>query len=106
MSLRKKQAKFARLVAQLITWIFAQGWEVTFGEGFDDDGKGHMRGSLHYLRLAQDLNLFVDGEYIADGDHPAWEAIGEKWESLDPECRWGGRFRDANHISLAHGGRS
>lgn len=65
-----------------------------------------MRKSLHYIRLAQDLNLFVDGKYISDGDHPAWKAIGEKWESLHPLARWGGRFQDANHVSLTHEGRS
>lgn len=106
-TLREKQSLFAELLAQLIIWIFAQGWEVTLGEGYDDDGKGHMPQSLHYARLACDLNLFVGGEYIT-GHHPAWDEIGAKWMSLHPLARWGGLFasRDYNHVSLYHEGRS
>lgn len=107
MSLREKQATFARLLAILITWIFDHdGWEVTLGEGQVDARRGHMPGSLHYLRLAQDLNLFVDNLYIPDGNHPAWKAIGEHWETLDKDARWGGRFSDANHVSITEGGKA
>lgn len=82
------------------------GVEFTFGEGYDDDFKGHMVGSLHYVRLAQDLNLFVDGKYIT-GDHIVWHQLAEFWKALDPLCAWGGDFRsrDFNHFSLAHGGK-
>lgn len=105
MKLSEKQQLFARLVAHLISHVFARGWAVTLGDGHVQEKVGHMKNSLHYERLAQDLNLFVDGEYIADGGHPAWTEIGEFWERLHPLCRWGGRFRDANHFSLEHGGR-
>lgn len=121
MSLREKQARFARLLSQLIAWIFARGWDVTLADGGVTlmrkvqlkDGtrvramdREHMDGSLHYSRLAQDLNLFVDGKFITDGSNPVWEEIGKHWEAMDPECRWGGRFRDANHFSLAHEGKA
>lgn len=105
MRLREQQSLFARLLAELILWVYDQGWELTLGEGQRDDRRGHMRNSLHYERLAQDLNLFVDGEYIRDGEHPAWRAIGEEWESKHPLAAWGGRFGDANHVSLQRGGR-
>ena len=123
LTLREKQAKFARLLAHQIAWIFARGWEVTLADGGvtlmrkvqTSDGRTlraidreHMDGSLHYSRLAQDLNLFIGGEFISKGDHPVWREIGEHWEGLDPECRWGGRFKsaDANHFSLAHEGKA
>jgi hypothetical protein len=105
-TLRERQSLFAALVGVLITWISAQGWEITFGEAWDDDGEGHMPGSLHYERLALDFNLFVEGRWISDGGNPAWQRIGEKWESLHPLTRWGGRFGDSNHVSVTYGGRA
>lgn len=106
-SLLEKQQLFCKLLAKLITWVFDQGWALTLGEGYDDDGKGHMPQSLHYSRLAQDLNLFVEGKYVT-GHSPAWDAIGAKWLSLHPLCRWGGLFasKDYNHVSVFHGGRA
>lgn len=123
MTLRQKQARFCRLLSQLIAWIFARGWEVTLADGGvtlmrkvqTSEGitvraidREHMDGSLHYSRLAQDLNLFVDGVWITKADHPAWLAIGKFWKSLDPDCAWGGDFasKDANHVSLRHEGKA
>jgi hypothetical protein len=104
-TLRQKQSVFARLIAHLISHIYARGWEVTLADGHVEKKVGHMAGSLHYIRLAQDLNLFVDGKWIQDGAHPAWAELGEFWEKLNPLCAWGGRFQDANHFSLAHDGK-
>lgn len=129
MTLREKQSAFARAIASLILWITEEGkrrgekWEVTLADGAVDPyrkvitasgqlvvghDRQHMDGSLHYLRLAQDLNLFVDGQLVKDGSHPEWKAIGEHWEAMHPELRWGGRFTsvDANHFSFEHEGRS
>ena len=93
-------------MAKFIIYAYAHGYKLTLGEGYDDDGTGHMKGSLHYSRLAQDFNLFKDGEYITDTE--TWRPLGEYWESLsgvDHECCWGGRFGDGNHISIAYGGK-
>lgn len=121
MLLQEKQALFLRLQAELILWVFAQGWVFTPGEGritsprkyrlpsgavVVADDAVHMKKSLHHIGLAQDLNLFIDGVYIADGGHPVWTIIGTHWEAMNPLCRWGGRFRDANHFSLEHEGRA
>lgn len=105
MTLREKQSLFVRLIGEFIEWVYAQGYQLTFGESYDDDGIGHMKNSNHYIRLAQDFNLFVDGKYIADGHHPVYTFLGNKWESMHTLCRWGGRFNDANHFSLEHEGR-
>jgi hypothetical protein len=119
--LAQKQALFARLMAQLTLWIFDQGWELTLSDGGVtlqrkvelQDGtrvkaidREHREGSLHYVRLAQDVNLFVDGEYITDGSHPAYQMIGRRWKGMDSLARWGGDFGDANHFSLAHDGKA
>lgn len=101
MSLRKKQSEFAQMVAKLILHAGENGYEVTFGDCYRDDrcGYGHPR-SLHRLRLAVDLNLFIDGEYRNNtSDHLV---LGEYWESIGG-C-WGGRFGDGNHYSLEHNG--
>lgn len=103
MSLRKKQSKFVLLISKLIEYAYANGYELTFGESFDDDNMGHMKNSNHYIRLAQDFNLFKDGVFLSKTeDH---EILGKYWESLDPDCRWGGRWNDGNHYSLEHEGR-
>ena len=109
LSLREKQSLFVKLLAQLIDNVYGRGWELTFGRDFDQNGKSvHMVNSLHELSLAKDLNLFIDGVFIADGNTIEWQQIGEYWEGLNPLCRWGGRFvpMDSNHFSLRHGGRS
>ncbi len=116
MTLREKRCLFTLTKARLIVWICVQGWEVASGEGYvaltdaaDGDYDGpHKKGGAHYTGLAEDLLLYVNGEYIADGNHPAWHAIATKWESMHPLARSGLFFttRDANHISFEHEGRS
>ena len=98
-SLREKQSRFASMVGQLITYSYANGYELTFGDAFAHDG--HCKNSLHYIRLAIDLNLFKNGKYLSKTlDH---KKLGEYWESLGGS--WGGRFGDGNHYSLEHNGR-
>ena len=98
LSLRSKQSLFALLVSVLIQKAYAMGYEITFGDAWAYDG--HRQGSLHYIRLAIDLNLFRDGEYLTrTEDH---QELGEYWESLGGS--WGGRFGDGNHYSWEHEG--
>ncbi len=68
----------------------------------DYDGP-HLKGGLHYKRLAQDLNLFIDGKFIQDGNHPAWKEIAKYWGLLNPLCCNGLDFGDANHFSVTDG---
>lgn len=110
MSLGEKQRWFTNLVAQLIEWCYRQGYELTFGEAYRtpeqaalnaQNGTG-IANSLHTLRLAVDLNLFIDGVYQTTTE--AYRPMGEFWESLGGS--WGGRFSkpDGNHFSLEHEG--
>ena len=108
MTLRQKQSLFVRLVGRLIAFTYSHpGWELTFGDGHVSCGHGHMKGSLHFQRLAQDFNLFVDGKWMRTGC-PEWDALGAFWTSLDSLARWGGHFRslDYNHFSVAHEGKA
>jgi len=107
MSLIETQQLFAQLMGGLLTYIYAQGWAVTFGDFNRPDGHGHMADSLHYIRLAADLNLFVGGVYQT-GDCPEWQQIGLFWTGLHYLARWGGNFeaKDCNHFSLEWEGRA
>lgn len=105
MTLREKQSLMARSLAKLILYAVSQGYEVTLGDGYRPDEHGHMPGSLHYVRLAQDLNLFINGQWIQDGQHPAWKELATFWEKLDPLCTAGFRFGDSNHFSVTDGGK-
>lgn len=130
MTLGEKQELFSDLESLWVTWVLshrAEGWKLRQGEGTilqrgpDDKGRKarlistgaqvlvsdavHMDGGCHYMKIAKDWNLFVNGEWIANGEHPVWVIIGTKWESLHVLARWGGRWGDGNHISLTHNGK-
>lgn len=99
LSTREKQSKFAGMVGQLIQFAYAHGYELTLGDAWARSG--HMKNSLHYIKLAIDLNVFKDGVYLKEGE--AFSDLGEYWESIGGS--WGGRFDDGNHFSLEHNGR-
>lgn len=108
-TLRQKQSRFAVMVARLILKAQEMGYEVTLGEAWRPpaqaaanarSGRG-IANSLHIDRLAIDLNLYKGGKWLdKTEDHTP---LGEWWESVGGT--WGGRFKDGNHYSLAHGGR-
>ncbi len=115
MKLLQAQFLFSRLVPRLIDRAHALGFEVTWGDAYRDPrvfgnigekkGYGHPK-SAHKQRLAVDLNLFSDGQYL--GTTEAHQMLGEWWEQQHPMARWGGRFRDkkgnpasdGNHYSV------
>lgn len=107
------QRLLPQLIAKLVTYAYAQGYELTFGEAwrstatarlYAEQGKG-IANSLHCDRLAVDFNLFKDGVYITEP--AAYAALGAYWKTLDADARWGGDFHtvDADHFSLSFGGR-
>lgn len=109
MTLLEKQQYFVSLLPKLLTKAFELGYQVTIGDAYRDPrlhgamgvklGYGD-RNSNHKQRLAIDLNLFKDGEFLqSTEDH---RILGEYWESLGGT--WGGRFNDGNHYSLEHNG--
>ena len=109
MTLGEKQRTFLPMVARLIEFAYAQGFELTIGDGYRDPrlhgahgvkgGYGSPR-SCHKLRLAIDLNLFRNGKYLTATED--YTKLGEFWESIGGA--WGGRFKDGNHFSLEHEG--
>jgi len=112
MTLGQKQRLFTKLIAQLIAWAYEEGYEFTVGDAYRSPrafGKMGIRkaygrsSSNHKVRLAFDLNLFIDGKYQTTTE--SHRVIGEKWESMNELCVWGGRFKDGNHYSFEHQGR-
>ena len=110
MSLGAEQRRFTLAIGRLIVYAYGCGYELTFGDAYRDPrvfgevgekaGYGN-KNSVHKVRLAVDLNLFVRGEYITDSTHPAWYCLHNKWTLL------GGADminEDANHFSFEYAG--
>ena len=129
MTLGEKQELFVDLERSWVDMVLSiPGYKLRHGEGrilpngpgnlgrrariFGTDQKVyvtdlvHMSGGAHYTGVGADWQLFVNGKWISDGSDPAWVRVGELWEGMHELCRWGGRFKDANHISLEHEGKS
>ena len=100
MTLREKQSKFVVMLALLIRRANALGYELTLGCGRCQLPGHHMKNSLHYSGLAQDLNLFKDGVWLKDGT--GHDVLHDYWEALGGAKMIPG---DANHYSLEHEGR-
>jgi hypothetical protein len=109
---------FTRLIAELVLWVNEQpGHQAAFDEVTErvtakDPTSDHMKNSVHHVGLAADLLLYINGVYQESSE--AHRAIGEKWKSMHPLCRWGGDFRradgrprpDGNHYSFEYQGRA
>jgi len=93
-SLLDKQKEFSTKVPLLISQAIMLGYEVTLGDAYRDPRAPYgSKSSKHRVRLAIDLNLFRDGNYLrTTEDH---RPLGEYWESIGGI--WGGRFNDGNH---------
>lgn len=113
--LLNNQIAFARLIPRLIDKAFELGYEVTIGDVFRDPrafgemGKtiayGNPR-SAHKQKLAIDLNLYKNGNYLPNTeDH---QQLGGWWKKQHPLARWGGDFGknnlDGNHYSFEYNG--
>jgi len=112
MTLGEKQELFAELIAQHMLWLIGHGYKIRCGDFYAREG--HREHSNHYIKLAADLNLFKDGQYLTRTEQH-FES-GFVWESRHALCRWGGNWDkdenpmepgeyDGNHYSLIHNGR-
>jgi hypothetical protein len=101
-----KRKKFTRLIIKVLGRMIEDGYEPMIGK----DGLKHMSNSLHYDGLAMDIDLTKDGVYLPNTeDH---RVFGTYWESLDPDCFWGGPgdkrdglSKDGNHYAITMSGR-
>lgn len=107
-TLSEHQQKFTLLTSKLIQWASDQGYGLTYGEAYRTPEQAALNAakgtgianSLHTQRLAVDLNLFKDGQFLQQKEDYA--PLGAYWKSLDPDCCWGGDFSrpDSDHFSL------
>lgn len=111
MTLGEKQELFMQLLPRLINKAHELGFKIRGGDLFRDarvhGAMGVKMGygaanSCHKLKLAIDLNLFQNGQFLDSTE--AHKQLGEWWEKQHELCRWGGRFKDGNHYSLEHNG--
>ena len=100
--LREKRVKFTVALGRLIGFARAMEHEIAIAP----DGETHMEGSLHFIGLAKDFALYKDGIYLTKTED--YEFAGRFWESLNPDFRWGGDFKqpDGNHFSCTYQGKS
>ena len=111
LTLGDRQKLFAKLFGEWLVWVHTlPGVSVALSEGYvgisAPHSGPHIKNGGHYNKLAHDVDLFVDGLYISDGNHPMWQKIGQQWEGMHSETRWGGHFStvDSNHISIIYNG--
>jgi peptidoglycan L-alanyl-D-glutamate endopeptidase CwlK len=97
MKLSEEQQKFSRDLCIFLTYVFSQGYEVTFGEVLRTEaqqklymagGQSKTMDSMHLIKCAADLSFFKDGKLVATP-----RPLGKYWESLDEVNRWGGSWR-------------
>lgn len=132
MNLTKKRSNFLFNVCELIRFAHIEGFEVVGGElqrlldvqllyyhkmrieGDKDNIKLVKVGktntttlkSKHIELLAIDLEFFKDGKWInglpAEKAKSILLSIGDYWENLDKECKWGGNwsFIDVPHFQM------
>lgn len=114
MTLGEKQRLFMKLLGEFLVWIYQQpSYAVSGGELLRSQAQAlanaasgaGISNSLHLLKLAIDLQLFIDGVYQTASE--AYKPLGDKWKSMHPLARWGGDFKsrpDGNHFSIEHEG--
>ncbi len=100
MTLGEKQEEFSVMIAKLILWGHEQGYKMRLGEGYDDDNTGHMDGSNHYIKLAQDIFIFKPG--ATEQDLEAHRRMHDAWDTMGGAARI---EKDLNHYSVLWKGR-
>ena len=97
-----KQHSFSLMLGKLIIYLYEQGYKATFGDVYAQTG--HKNQSNHYLRLAADLNLFLDGKWLDKGEpmSKAHNLAHDFWDTLGGAKRI---KKDLNHYSVEYQGR-
>lgn len=100
MTLGKHQENFSKDLAILLNYLYDNNYDVRVGEAertkeqqeiYVNQGKSKTSNSMHLKRCAIDLHIFKDNNYITSKQE--LQAIGDYWESLSSENKWGGNFK-------------
>ena len=100
MTYREKRVLFTRFVHQLLRFIDEETpfeCAISWSKRCVNCPVG-KKNSLHKLSLAVDIDLYMNGVYLQKTISHL--LVGGYWESLHPDCRWGGRFNDGNHYEF------
>ena len=94
-----KRREFSMKMAVLELAAIAMGYEVTRGRGYVSPeanvAEGGHRRSCHLFGLAQDINLYLDGNYIKD--KTGHEQLHDIWDIMGGARRI---HKDMNHYSF------
>ena len=102
------QAEFLLQVCKLVYYATELGFKVTGGElqrtpeqqaMYVKTGRSKTMESNHLRKCAIDLNFIRDGKLVYD--QKLLQPLGDYWESLHPNNRWGGNwksFKDMPHF--------
>ena len=100
MTLGQNQEKFSQDVATLLKYLIDNGYQIRMGECertqeqqelYIKQGKSKTYNSMHLKKCAIDLHIFQNGEWLQE--KADLQTIGDYWESLDQENKWGGNFK-------------
>lgn len=108
MSLGQQQQAFSRDVLLLFTFLHVRGFQVRIGEAYRTKeqqalhvkaGRSQTFNSMHLKKCAIDLHIFKNSIWLQNKEE--LQEIGDFWESLSPQNRWGGNwetFTDCPHF--------
>lgn len=109
MRLVEEQAMFLLDAIALIQHAISEGFMVTGGELlrpvemqklYVQTGRSKTMDSQHLKKLAIDLNFFKDGRLVQSREE--LKPIGDWWEGLHPNNRWGGNWRGLVDAGKSH----
>ncbi len=100
---------FTYFKGKLIMWAAATGIDImgTECQRFPerqkmlvDSGASETMHSDHVVCCAEDFDVIDNGSVVKDGEDGRYERLGLYWESLNPGCYWGGRWKsgDSRHF--------
>lgn len=99
MKLSENQMVFTLNIANLINFANSESIGLTFGDAYRPIelqkhyfaiNKSKTLKSNHLKRLAVDFNFFINGQLTYDKKE--LQKLGDFWESLHKNNRWGGNF--------------
>lgn len=100
MTLGQNQEKFTEDLAKLLNYLIKNNYQIRIGEVertqaqqqiYIKEGKSKTLNSMHLKRCAADLHIFKDNERLQSKQE--LQEIGDYWESLDINNKWGGNFK-------------
>ena len=106
-----QQTAFLRDVVELLEEAWSMGFTVTGGELYrsrEQQGIYYATGlsttmdSKHLVRMAIDLNFFLDKGTSLIASKEALQPLGDFWCSLDPRNEWGGNWPPSVIVDTAH----